>query len=115
MYFSIFYQDYTVEIENAEELFVALKLTPSEVYVENELLSPIGEKITDVVTNTDEFLLIFGKVIDTKGASRQPYLQCLGSQLKQVMTNSETLKNTLALLANKNDQEYFFNTMDLIN
>ncbi|MBO3457673.1 hypothetical protein G7B40_008680 [Aetokthonos hydrillicola Thurmond2011] len=105
----ISYQDDCVEIESAEELLVALELTPPEV--DEELLSQIGEKITEIVTNDEEFLLLLEKIIDTKGASKQPYLRCFGDKLNKVVTKGETLKKSLALLCRPSDQEYFLATL----
>lgn len=105
----ISYQDDSVELETAEELFVALELTPIEA--DREILAQIGEKMLELV-NTDElFLLILEKVLDTKGTSKQPYLKCFGTQLHQVVTKGTTLFTALSLLADEQDQEYFIKTL----
>ncbi|NEQ83447.1 MAG: hypothetical protein F6K26_25565 [Moorea sp. SIO2I5] len=102
-------QDDTVELETAEELFVALELTPIEA--DKEILSQIGEGMLELVTTDEQFLLILEKVLDTRGASKQPYLKCFGTQLSQVVTKGSTLFKGLSLLANEADQEYFLNSL----
>ncbi|MEC4819300.1 MAG: hypothetical protein SAK29_39425 [Scytonema sp. PMC 1069.18] len=101
----ITYQDDSVELESAEELLVALELTPIEA--DQEILAQIGEGILEIVTTDEEFLLILEKVLDTRGASKQPYLKCFGTQLNKVVTKGTTLSKALSLLANEHDQEYF--------
>lgn len=106
---TICYEGDCVEIENAEELNAALEVTPPEADI--ELLNQIGEKITDLVKTDEEFLLILGMAIDARGASKKPYLQGFSSQLTQVVTKGQTIRDALALLANESDQEYFLNTL----
>jgi|GEM_PF-2954544 len=105
----ITYQGDSVELETAEELFVALELTPIDADV--EILSQIGEGILDLVTTDEQFLLILEKVLDTRGTSKEPYLKCFGTQLSRVVTKGSTLCKVLSLLANEPDQEYFLNSL----
>lgn len=101
----ISYEDDTVELETAEELFVALELTPIEA--DQEILAQIGEGMLELVTTDEQFLLILEKVLDTQGASKKPYLECFGTELYRVVTKGSTLCKALSLLANEPDQEYF--------
>ncbi len=105
----ISYQGDSVELETAEELFVALELTPIDA--DKEILAQIGEKILELVKTDEQFLLILEKILDTQGASKQPYLNCFGSKLHQVITKGTTLFKGLSLLANEEDQEYFLKTL----
>ncbi|GET37129.1 hypothetical protein [Microseira wollei] len=105
----ISYEDDTVELETAEELFVALELTPIEA--DKEILSQIEEGILDLVKTDEQFLLILEKVLDTRGASKAPYLKCFGTKLSQVVTKGSTLFKALSLLANESDQEYFLHCL----
>lgn len=105
----ISYKDDVVEIETAEELFVALDLTPLEA--DREILAQVGEGILDLVTTDENFLLILEKVLDTLGASKEPYLRCFGARLSEVVTSGVTFAKALALLANESDQEYFLKTL----
>jgi len=105
----ISYQDDSVELETAEELFVALELTPIDA--DQEILSQIGEGMLDLVKTDEQFLLILEKVLDTRGASKEPYLKCFGTQLSRVVTKGSTLFKTLSLLANEPDQEYFLRSL----
>ena len=103
------YEDDSVEIENADELFVALDLTPPEA--DGIILSQIGDKIFDLITNDSEFLLILQKAFGTKGESKQPYLRCFGNNLDRVVTTGKTLSKALALLAEEEDQSCFLQTL----
>jgi len=103
------YEDDSVEIENADELFVALDLTPPEA--DGIILSQIGDKIFDLITNEREFLLILQKALGTRGESKQPYLRCFGNDLGRVVTSGKTLSKTLALLAEEEDQAYFMQSL----
>jgi len=105
----ISYEDDCVEIENADELFVALDLTPPEA--DGIILSQIGNKIFQLLRNDSEFLLILQKAFGTKGESKQPYLRCFGNNLDRVVTTGKTLSKTLALLAEEEDQSYFLQTL----
>jgi len=105
----ICYEDDCVEIENADELFVALDLTPPEA--DGVILSQVGDKIFNLIRNDSEFLLILQKAFGTKGESKQPYLRCFGNNLGHVVTTGKTLSKTLALLAEEEDQEYFLQTL----
>lgn len=105
----ISYQDDTVELETAEELFVALELTPMEA--DKEIVAQIGEGILDLVQTDEQFLLILEKIFDTIGATKQPYLECFGAKLSTVVTKGDTLFKALSLLANESDQEYFLNSL----
>ena len=105
----IHYEDDSVEIENADELFVALDLTPPEA--DGIILSQIGNKIFQLLRNDSEFLLILQKAFGTKGESKQPYLRCFGNNLDRVVTTGKTLSKTLALLAEEEDQSYFLQTL----
>jgi hypothetical protein len=103
------YEDDSVEIENADELFVALDLTPPEA--DGIILSQIGDKIFNLIRNDSEFLLILQKAFGTKGESKQPYLRCFGNNLSRVVTTGKTLSRALALLAEEEDQEYFLQAL----
>lgn len=105
----ISYQDDTVILEDADELLAALELTPREV--DENILLQIGENITDLIKNDQEFLVILEKVLDAQGGTKEPYLRCFGDRLSHVVTESGTLPKALALLANESDQEYFLKTL----
>jgi len=105
----ITYKDDTVDIETAEELFVALELTPHDA--DQEILTQLGEGILELVNTDEQFLLILEKIFDTRGASKEPYLRCFGTRLVEVVTNGVTFAKALALLANESDQEYFLKTL----
>jgi len=105
----ICYEDDCVEIENADELFVALDLTPPEA--DGIILSQVGDKIFNLIRNDSEFLLVLQKAFGTKGESKQPYLRCFGNNLGQVVTTGKTLSKALALLAEEEDQEYFLQAL----
>jgi len=105
----ICYEDDCVEIENADELFVALDLTPPEA--DGIILSQIGDKIFHLITSDSEFLLILQKAFGTRGESKQPYLRCFGNNLGRVVTTGKTLSKALALLAEEEDQAYFLNAL----
>jgi len=105
----ITYQGDTVELETAEELFVALELTPKEA--DQEILAQIGAGMLELITTDEQFLLILEKVLDTQGTSKEPYLKCFGSNLSQVITRGSSFSKALSLLANESDQEYFLNAL----
>ena len=105
----ICYEDDCVEIENADELFVALDLTPPEA--DGVILSQMGDKVFQLIRNDSEFLLILQKAFGTKGESKQPYLRCFGNNLGHVVTAGKTLSKALALLAEEEDQAYFLQTL----
>ena len=105
----ICYEDDCVEIENADELFVAFDLTPPEA--DGIILSQIGDRIVGLITNDREFLLILQKAFGTRGESKQSYLRCFGDNLDRVVTSGKTLSKTLALLAEEADQAYFLQTL----
>lgn len=105
MAYMISYDGDSVEIENAEELFVALEVLPPNA--DALIFAQLGEKMCQIVTNDEEFLLILEKAIDTRGASKMSYLECFGQHLGQVVSQGETVRNALALLADEGDQEYF--------
>jgi hypothetical protein len=101
----ISYDGDSVEIENAEELFVALEILPPAI--DKFLLEQFGDEIGKLITNDEEFLLILERIIDARGASKLPFLSCIGDRLNQIISQGETVRNALALLANEADQEYF--------
>jgi len=65
----ICYEDDCVEVENADELFVAFDLTSPDA--DAIILSQVGDKILDLITNDREFLLILQKALGTRGESKQ--------------------------------------------
>jgi len=105
----ICYEDDCVEVENADELFVALDLTPPEA--DGIILFQIGDKILELITNDREFLLILQKAFGTKGESKQPYLRYFGNNLGRVITSGKALSKALALLPEETDQAYFLLTL----
>jgi len=105
----ISYQNETAEITNADELFVALDITPPQV--DKLFLSQIGTKINELVNNDEDFLKILSKVLGVKGQKKIEYLECFNEGLKNVVTKGETISKTLAILADESDQEYFLKTM----
>jgi len=105
----ICYEDDCVDIENADELFVALDLTPPEA--DGIILSQIGDRIFQLITDDKEFLLILQKAFGTKGESKQTYLSCFGNNLGRVVTTGKTLSKALALLAEEEDQAYFLHAL----
>jgi hypothetical protein len=98
-----------VEIENAEELFVALDITPTDA--DAEILKQIGNRISELVTNDAEFLKILVTAMGVEGKSKREYLECFGADLKKVVTSGDTVSRALAILANESDQEYFLTTL----
>lgn len=102
---TICYDGDSIEIENADELYVALDLTPSEA--DEVILAQINRCIVNLIQNDREFLLILQKVLGSREASKIPYLQCFGDKLACVVTNGSTLSRSLALLAREEDQEFF--------
>ncbi|MBN1797946.1 MAG: hypothetical protein JW822_05195 [Spirochaetales bacterium] len=105
----ISYDGDSVEIENAEELFVALDITPAEA--DAEILKQINGKISRLVTNDAEFLKILVTAMGVEGRSKREYIECFGADLKKVVTSGDTVSRALAILANESDQEYFLNTL----
>lgn len=101
----ISYDGDSVEIQNAEELLVALDLLPPDI--DQALLEQFGGEIGKLITNDEDFLLILERVIDLRGASKLPFLSCIGDRLSQIISQGETVRNALALMANEADQEYF--------
>lgn len=109
MAYKICYDNDCIAVKNAEELRVALELTPFEAHI--TLLEQIGVGITELVKNDSEFLLILRKVMGTKGESKKGYLSLFGNKLGDVITEGETLARALAILANEEDQAYLLNTL----
>jgi hypothetical protein len=105
----ISYQEDTVILDDADELMAVLELTPREV--DENILLQIGEDITSLIMNDQDFLMLLEKVLDAQGGSKQPYLRCFGHHLSQVVTMPGTLPKALALLANESDQEYLLTTL----
>ena len=68
----ICYEDDCAEIENADELFVAFDLTSPEA--DAIILSQVGDKILDLITNDREFLLILQKALGTDIVNKFEYL-----------------------------------------
>ncbi|HUY01190.1 MAG TPA: hypothetical protein VMV49_16640 [Candidatus Deferrimicrobium sp.] len=110
MSYKISYENDSVEIRNANELRIALDLTAPEIHM--ELLTQLGEGISELIRNDSEFLLILRKVMGTTGQSKQGFLSLFGENLGKVVTKGETIARALAILANEEDQSFFLNALN---
>ena len=108
---TITYEDDTVPIENAEELFIAFDLTPDEA--DAILLNQLKDSIADLITNDAEFLMILKKVLGLRGMSKKPFLQLFGEKLSNVVTKGKTLNVAFAILAKEEDQQYLIDALGM--
>ncbi len=106
---NVTYEDDTVKIDNAEELFIAFNLTPPEA--DMDILNQVGTGITDLIKTDTEFLMLLQKVLGMKGQSKKPFLTAFKDNLPRVVTKGKTLGPALAMMANADDQKTFLEMM----